>query len=46
MTEDPKTDPQVPTGGGEDEGPPPPFAPDEDLITYLEKGRDPNGERR
>jgi hypothetical protein len=42
MTEEPRTDPQIPTGSGEDEGPPPPFEPDEDLITYLEKGRDPN----
>ncbi|MGH2827744.1 MAG: hypothetical protein ACRDKF_12310 [Actinomycetota bacterium] len=46
MTEQPKTDPQVPAGGGEDEELPPPFEPDEDLITYIEKGRDPNGEQR
>lgn len=25
---------------------PPPFEPDEDLITYLEKGRDSDGEKR
>jgi hypothetical protein len=46
MTEEPKPDPQVPTGGGENERPPPPFQPDEDLITHLEKGRDPDEEKR
>lgn len=47
MTEDPKTEPRSPTGGGEEEPPPPPpFEPDEDLITYLEKGRDPDRDKR
>lgn len=44
MTDEPKTGSQAPTGGGQDEGPPP-FEPDEDLITYLEKGRDPKEQR-
>ena len=38
MTEESKADPGAPTGGGDEQ--PPPFEPDEDLITYLEKGRD------
>lgn len=46
MTEKPKPEAQAPTGGGQGEGPPPPFEPDEELITYLEKGREPKGETR
>jgi len=30
----------------EDASAPPPFEPDEDLITYLEKGRESDGEKR
>jgi hypothetical protein len=40
MTDQPKVEPQVPSGGGEGQEPPPPFEPDEELITYLEKGRE------
>lgn len=36
--EDPKPQVDTPSGAGADE-PPPPFEPDEDLITYLERGR-------
>jgi hypothetical protein len=36
--EDPKPPVDLPGGAGTDE-PPPPFQPDEDLITYLERGR-------
>ncbi len=46
MTEEPKIEPQTSTSGGEGQEPPPPFAPDEDLITYLERGRDVHGEKR
>jgi len=45
MTDEPKPESQIPTGGGEGQEPPP-FEPDEDLITYLEKGREPRGEER
>lgn len=46
MTEEPKVEPQIPPSGGEGEEPPPPFEPDEDLITYIEKGRDGDGEKK
>ncbi len=46
MSDEPKSESQVPTGSGEGQEPPPPFEPDEDLITYLEKGREPKGEKR
>jgi hypothetical protein len=40
MTDEPKPPPpQAPAGRGEGQQDPPPFEPDEDLITYLEKGR-------
>jgi hypothetical protein len=45
MTDQPKAEPQVPPGG-EGRGPPPPFEPDEELITYLEKGRESKEEKR
>ena len=46
MTDKPTPEPQVPPGGGDGQEPPPPFEPDEELITYLEKGRDSTGEKR
>ncbi|MGH2750871.1 MAG: hypothetical protein ACRDK3_08380 [Actinomycetota bacterium] len=46
MTNEPKPESRVPTGGDGGDEPPPPFEPDEDLITYLEKGREPKGEKR
>lgn len=39
MSEDPKPELNAPSGAGARE-PLPPFEPDEDLITYLESGRD------
>ncbi len=45
MTDEPKPPSQVPTGGGEGQQEPPPFEPDEDLITYLEKGRGTKGKK-
>jgi hypothetical protein len=39
MRDDPV--PQVDKRGGAGAEPPPPFEPDEDLITYLENGRKP-----
>ncbi len=38
MTDDPKPDSDKPAPVQSD--PPPPFDPDEDLISYIEKGRD------
>jgi hypothetical protein len=38
MSDDPKPQVDTPGGAGADE-PPPPFEPDEELITYLERGR-------
>ena len=46
MTDEPKPESQVPTGGRGGQKPPPPFEPDDELITYLEKGRDPVGDKR
>ncbi len=46
MTEEPKVESQAPASGGEGEDPPPPFEPDEDLITYLERGRDADAETK
>ena len=46
MTEEPKIESQAPTSGGEEPEPPPPFEPDEDLITYLERGRSGDGEKK
>lgn len=40
MTDEPIVEPHAPASGGEGEDPPPPFEPDEDLITYLERGRE------
>jgi hypothetical protein len=40
MSDEPR--PQVGKPGGAGTEPPPPFVPDEDLITYLESGREPN----
>jgi len=45
MTDKPNPEPQSPAGG-EGEKPPPPFEPDEELITYLERDRGPDGEER
>lgn len=41
MSDDPKPQVEIPGGAGADE-PLPPFEPDEDLITYLERGRKTN----
>jgi hypothetical protein len=43
MTDEPKPEPGVPTSAGEGQEPPPPFEPDDELITYLEKGREAQG---
>ena len=41
MSEEPPT--QDPVPGQQTSTEPPPFKPDHSLITYLEKGRDPEG---
>lgn len=46
MTEEPKVEPQAAASGGEGEDPPPPFEPDEDLITYLERSRNSGAEKK
>jgi hypothetical protein len=46
MTDEPKPESQIPMGSGEGHEPPPPFEPDEELITYLEKGRNPQQEKQ
>jgi hypothetical protein len=40
MTDEPKSPPPVPPRDTDALQEPPPFEPDEDLITYLEKGRE------
>ena len=42
MSEDQPTQDQAPQQPSDSE--PPPYSPDPSLITYLEKGRDPEGE--
>jgi len=46
VSDESKPDPKIPTSGGEEQEPPPPFEPDEELITYLERGRNSKGEKR
>jgi len=46
MTDEEKPDPKISTGDGEEQEPPPAFSPDEELITYLEKGRKSTREKR
>jgi hypothetical protein len=46
MTDEPKPESQIPMGSGEGHESPPPFEPDEELITYLEKGRNPQQEKQ
>lgn len=46
MTDEPKVEPQAPASEGGGKEPPPPFEPDEDLITYLERGRDTDAQKK